>query len=176
MTSTTGPSADRPSRGGFTLLELIAVLVLISTVLAMAAPSLRGFVRGRQTADLAARVLALTRLARSRAVSLGCVHRLNVDAEEGVFWLSVQQRGAFVEIETGPGRRHRVPAGVSIALAEPSATEKTQEVPYVQFHPDGRCEPATIELAGGEDDVLQVICASPSEGFEVVRPEEGLRP
>ena len=39
MTSATGPSPDRRPAGGFTLLELIAVLVLISTVLAIAAPS-----------------------------------------------------------------------------------------------------------------------------------------
>ena len=35
MTSTTGPSSDRRRLGAFTLLELIAVLVLISTVLAI---------------------------------------------------------------------------------------------------------------------------------------------
>lgn len=71
MTLTTGPPGDRGARGAFTLLELIAVLVLISTVLAAAAPSLRGFVRGRRTAEAAAKVLSLTHLGRSRAVSWG---------------------------------------------------------------------------------------------------------
>ena len=82
MTSPTGPS-DRRATGAFTLLELIAVLVLISAVLAIAAPSLRGFVRGRQTAEAAAQMLSLTHLARSRAASQGCIHRLNVDTETG---------------------------------------------------------------------------------------------
>ena len=169
MTLTTGPSADRRPAGAFTLLELIAVLVLISTVLAAAAPSLRGFVRGRQTADAAAQVLSLTHLARSRAASRGCIHRLNVDAEAGSYWLTMQQTGAFVEIDGGHGRRFRLPVGVSVALDSPSGAESPG---YVQFYPDGRCDQATIELAGGEGDVFHVTCPSPSERFRVVSPEE----
>jgi prepilin-type N-terminal cleavage/methylation domain-containing protein len=169
MTSTTGPNSDRRRSGGFTLLELIAVLVLISTVLAIAAPSLRGFVRGRQTSDTAARMLSLTHLARSRAISQGCTYRLNFDTEEGIYWLTVQEGGAFVEIEGDYGRHFRLPVGVSIALNAPSDEE---ELSYVRFHPDGRCDAATIELVGGEGDVLQVICPSASERFRIISPTD----
>lgn len=176
MTSTTGPNADRrvpPAAGGFTLLELIAVLVLISTVLAIAAPSLRGFARGRQTADAAAHLLALTRLARSRAASWGCCHRLNIDPETGTYWLTMQEGGAFVEIETDFGREYRLPSGVSIAVDEPSASEP----PWViEFHPDGRCDAVTIRLTGLRGDVLDVACASASERFRIISPEQGPRP
>ena len=58
---------------GFTLLELILVMVILSTVLAMAAPSLSGFFGSRQTHDTAAQILALTQLARSQAISEGVV-------------------------------------------------------------------------------------------------------
>ena len=172
MTLITGPSADRRPAGAFTLLELIAVLVLISTVLAAAAPSLRGFVRGRQTADAAAQILSLTRLARSRAASRGCIHRLNLDAEGGTYWLTMQRAGAFVEIDSSHGRRFRLPVGVSVALALPSGDESLS---YVQFYPDGRCDPATIELTGGQGDAFHVTCPSPSERFQVVSPKEDER-
>jgi prepilin-type N-terminal cleavage/methylation domain-containing protein len=172
MTSTTGPSLDRRASGGFTLLELIAVLVLISTLLAIAAPSLRGFARGRRTADSAARILSLTHLARSRAASWGCVHRLNVDAETGTYWLTVQQAGAFVEIETDQGRRYRLPVGVSISLDVPSAAESPS---YVQFYPDGRCDPAVIQLADAEGQILHVTSPSPSERFRIVSAAEDER-
>jgi len=169
MTSTTGPSSDRRTAGAFTLLELIAVLVLISTLLAIAAPSLRGFVRGRQTKDAAAQILCLTHLARSRAASRGCVYRLNIDSETGTYWLTMQQGGAFVEIESDQGRRRLLPVGVSIALDTPSDDELLS---YVQFYPDGRCDPGTIELADGEGEVLHVTCPSASERFHVVSPSE----
>lgn len=149
------------------------MLVLISTVLAIAAPSLRGFVRGRQTADAAAKVLSLTHLARSRAASQGCIHRLNFDAEAGTCWLTMQQAGTFVEIEGSHGRHFRLSARVSVALGSSADTEPLQ---YVQFYPDGRCDPATVELTGGQGDVLQVTCLSPSERFRVVSPEQDERP
>ena len=181
MTSATGPSPDRRTRGAFTLLELIAVLVLISTVLAIAAPSLRGFVHGRQTSDTAARILALTHLARSRAISRGSVHRLNIDAEARTYWLTAQEGGAFVELETDHGRVFELPVGVAIALDEATfqspvgsarPVESEEEVPYVQFYPDGRCDPVTIELIGVEGEVLRVVCPSATERFRVVSPTE----
>lgn len=174
MTSQTGRTSNR-RRGAFTLLELIAVLVLISTVLAIAAPSLRGFVHGRQTADTALRMLSLTRLARSRSASLGCVHRLNVDAESGTYWLTMQRAGAFVEIQSAHGRKYHLPTGVSVTLDSPSAEEQGRgedDVPHIQFYPDGRCDPATIELTGSQQDVLRVTCPSPAESFRVVSPAE----
>ena len=145
------------------------MLVLISTVLAIAAPSLRGFVHGRQTADAAARILSLTHLARSRAISGGCIHRLNIDTQTGTYWLTMQRTGAFVEIEGGHGRRYGLPAGTSAAVDVPA---DDQGVSYVQFHPDGRCDPATIQLTGSQGETLQIICPSASERFRIVSPEE----
>ena len=167
MTSATGTRSSR--RGGFTLLELIAVLVLISTVLAIAAPSLRGFARGRQTDDAALRILALTRLARSRSASWGAVHRLNVDPDARQYWLTMQRQGAFVEIDSDHGRRYNLPAGVSVKV---DSSSDDDGVPYIQFDPNGRCDPATVQLTGGQGDVRQVTCESASERFRIVTPAE----
>jgi len=160
------------------------VLVLISTILAIAAPSLRSFVHGRQTSDAAAHMLALTRLARSQAVALGCVYRLNIDTEEGTYWLTRQEVGAFVEIEGDQGRRHLLPVGVSVAVESPTAAESptgagsptaSESVWSIQFYPDGRSDVATIALASGEGEVLCVTCPSASERFRVVSLAEGER-
>jgi len=169
MTSPTGPSSDRRAAVGFTLFELIAVLVLISTVLAIAAPSLRGFVHGRQTADTAARMLALTHLARSRAVTQGCTHRLEIDVEQGRYGLTMQQAGAFVEIEGSQGREHLLPIGVTARLV---SEEEDEPLACVEFHPDGRCDAVTIELSGADGDVLYLTCTTPSERFRIVSEME----
>ena len=74
-----GPSAQR----AFTLVELILVLVLLATILAICAPSLSKFFRGRSLDSEAKRFLALTRLAQSRAVAEGVPM---------VVWLQTEQR------------------------------------------------------------------------------------
>ena len=168
MTSTTGPSAEE-RRGGFTLLELVVVMVLASTVLAMAAPSLRGFLAGRQGAEAAAQVLALTHLARSRAVTQGRAYRLNMDTETNSYWLTMQQAGAFVELDCEHGRRFRFPDTVSVTL-ELSPAEV--QASYVQFYPDGRSDQATICLTGRRGEVLEVTCPSASERFRIVSSSE----
>jgi len=179
MISTTGRSAKRQSPAGFTLLELIAVLVLISTILAIAAPSLRGFVHGRQTTDVAVHLLALTHLARSQAAIEGCVHRLNVDDDEGSYWLTIEEGGAFVEVRSDNGREYVLPRGVTIELDTPDMpieiAESLTEALYIQFYPDGRCDRATIELSDGSEDPLQVTCESPLERFRIITPSEDER-
>ena len=149
------------------------MLVLIGTVLAIVAPSLRGFVRGRQTANAAADILSLTHMARSRAAARGSVHRLNVDTEAGAYWLTMHRAGAFVPIDGNDGRHHALPVGVSIVVDPPVAGEA---ITYVGFHPDGRCDQATIQLTGMQGEVLWVACPSASERFRIVSPSEDARP
>ncbi len=145
------------------------VLVLISTVLAMAAPSLRGFSGGRKTADAAAQVLALTHLARSQAVTRACVYRLNIDTETNTYWLTMQRGGAFVALDREHGRRFRFPEGVSVTLELSPANGTT---PYIRFYPDGRSDQATIGLTGRGGEVFEVACSCASERFRVISPSE----
>jgi prepilin-type N-terminal cleavage/methylation domain-containing protein len=105
-------SAKRPQSAratGFTLLELILVMLILSTVLAMAAPSLRGFFGSRQAQDTAAQMLALTQFARSQAISEGVVYRLNFDPKDRVDWLTAWKSGAFEELETEFGQVFTLP-------------------------------------------------------------------
>ena len=150
---------------GFTLLELILVLALIGTVVAMVAPSLRIFCRARETADAAARVLSLTQYARSQAVAEGRPFRLCVDDQASTCWLSAQRAGAFVELECEMGRRFSFPAGSSVRLLD-GAGEQSQ-LGYVQFGPDGRTDEATFEITGRQGEVVRVACLSATEQFRV---------
>ncbi len=78
-----------------TLIELIVVLALLATVLAVAAPSLSRFFRGRHLDSEARRFLALTRYGQSRAVSEGVPMVLWIDAEARTYGLEADQ--SFVE-------------------------------------------------------------------------------
>ena len=172
MTSTTGPK-NRRGAGGFTLLELIVVLVLVSVVLALAAPSLRRFARGRKTSDTAAHLLALTHLARSQAVAQARLYRLNVDPEAGTYWLTAQDAGAFVTLQSDYGRVFRFPDDVTVTV---EADEPFDDTPYVQFYPDGRSDSAVIELQDLERRAFQITCPSACERFRIVTVSSETRP
>ncbi len=154
---------------GFTLLELVLVMVVICTVLAMAAPSLRGFFASRETSDAAAQIVALTQLARSQSIAEGRVYRLNLDVQEGTYWLTVQEGGAFKNIHSEFGRVFSLPKGTLVEWESPS-----EEVwrDCIEFYPDGRTQASGIRLIGLHGDVVEVICLSPTELFRVIVPEE----
>jgi len=168
MISTTGHSPDK-ARAGFTLFELIVVLVLIATLLGLAAPSLRGFGRGRSDADAAAGVLAMTHMARNLAATMGTVSRLNIDDETGTYWVTVQRAGVYEELQTDQGRHFRLADGMTVRLELPASQEQR---PYVQFTPDGRAKQATISLISRDGDIYRVYCPSATDVFRIIEPWE----
>jgi type IV fimbrial biogenesis protein FimT len=90
MTSPIGTKAPRsgePRPPGFTLIELILVMALLTIVIAVAAPTLSRFFRGRTLESEAARFLALTRHGQSRAVAEGVPMVLWLDPAEGAYYL-----------------------------------------------------------------------------------------
>jgi Tfp pilus assembly protein FimT len=152
-----------------TLLELVLVMVIICTVLGMAAPSLRGFFASRRTADAAAQIVALTRFARTQAGTEGTVYRLNFDTSEGTYWLTRAEFGAFKELSAEFGRTFSLPGGTVAAWDEPPGEPPRD---YIEFHPDGRTEAASLRLTGRRGEVFEVVCLSPAERFRVVAPSE----
>ena len=148
------------------------VLGLVGVLLALAAPSLRGFFASRQTADAAAQMVALTQLARSRAAAQGAVYRLNIDAQTNTYWLTVQQGGTFVDLNCEFGRRFQLPEGTTVAVQSPRGGALLS---YVEFQPSGRTDEATIELRGRQGEVFEVTCESATDAFHVVSPSEAQR-
>jgi type II secretion system protein H len=165
-------SANRSQSGrtkGFTLLELILVMLILSTVLAMAAPSLRGFFGSRQSQDTAAQILALTQFARSQAISEGVVYRLNFDTKDRVYWLTAWKSGTFEELETEFGQIFTLPKDMAMELED--VEEEDGDV-YVEFTPQGTITPATIRLIDRRGGALEVTCPTVTESFSIVESEK----
>ncbi len=143
-------------------------MVIICTLLATAAPSLRGFFISRQTHDTATRILSLTRLARSQAIADGRLYRLHVDAQDRTFYLTRQGETAFERIESSLGRPFRLPDEVEMEVIGPRTDRG-----YLSFFPDGRTEPATIRLTDIKGGIIEVVCTGPTEAFGIRTPKEG---
>lgn len=78
-----------PGRG-FTFLELIVVMMLLATVLAISAPRLAGFMAGRNAGEECRRLVALTQHARSESISRGQRMELWLRPETGEYGLRVE--------------------------------------------------------------------------------------
>jgi len=163
-----------PGGRAFTLLELLLVLVVIGLVLAVAAPSMHGFFASRQTADAALRMLALTQWCHNEAITGGHRVRLMVEGQGQVYssWAAVERGGQFVDADGESGRHWEFPEASTARIRLPGA-DAAQEPTYVEFHPSGRHEAATIEITGRQGEVQQVTCDSPTEAFRLETPSEG---
>lgn len=170
-TSTTGhsPGLADGAASGFTLFELIMVLMLLALLLGAAVPSMRGFAKGRADADAADSVLTMTRMARDLAATNGTVSRLNFDFQAGAYWVTIQQGGTFVEPGTSDSKPQILASGMGVKLDLPPGVEPR---PYLQFMPDGRAEEAMISLICQDGDVYRVVCPSATDTFRLIRPTE----
>ena len=77
-------------RRAFTLIELILVMALITIVVSVSLPSLKGFFKGRDLDSEARRFFSLTRYASSRAVAEGVPMELYVDTQQRLYGVRAQ--------------------------------------------------------------------------------------
>src|SRR5437870_5038657 len=99
---------------GFTLLELVMVMLILCIVALMAVPAFRFFAEGHQVDDCAAQIVSLAQWARTQAISRGVTYRLNLDPSARTYGLSVDQGdGTFAPVPEEFGRIFTLPDGVS---------------------------------------------------------------
>jgi type II secretion system protein H len=151
----------------FTLIELIIVMVIICTALAIAAPSLSGWNRGSRLRDSSDQFLALTRWARTQAIANSQTYRLNVDSQTGHYWVTAQDGQEFAAVASDFGQEFIVPDGAAIEVkgAESKALE------FLTFYPTGRTTPAHVILSD-ERGAIEILCETPAEGFRILKPGE----
>jgi type II secretion system protein H len=157
-------------RSGFTLLELVMVMLILSMLLAMVAPSLSGFGAGRDAEYAAAQVMTLSRWAREQAITEGRVYRLNFDPSTQTYQVTEQVGGTFQEIRHDFGRVFSLPEGVTMAWQAPQEAG----VYVIDFHPSGRAQPARIQVTARNGTVSFVGSRTPTELLRVMSPEEAL--
>jgi len=167
MTMITQPRQLDANRG-MTLLELILVMVILSTVLAMAAPSLRGFFASRRGDDAAAQILTLTQFARSQAISEGLIYRLNFNTQERTCWLTVQKAGTFERLDTGFGKAYTVPKDLVIVLED---VEQEDKEVYLEFTPYGTVTAGMIRLIDRRGRALESACPTATESFSITESD-----
>ena len=126
-------------RAGFTLIELILVMALLGTLMALSAPSLSRSLRDRNLRQEATRFLALTEFARSEAVSRGVPMIVWIDSTTHRF--GAEPKAGFDDPTENP-REFALNPDVEFAPLERNLGERESVV--VEFAPDGTLQPASV--------------------------------
>jgi Tfp pilus assembly protein FimT len=147
-------------------MELLLVLALLAMAVAVAAPSLARFFRGRALDTEARRLLALTRYAQSRAVSEGIPMVLWFKPDQGSYGLQAETTYS----ETDPKAvEYQVDANLELQLAPPTPNQPvpwkvTLQIagayPAIRFSPEGyasESSPAWVGLRVARENEADAV-------------------
>lgn len=151
---------------GYTLLELVLVLAVLAVALAAVAPTLSGFGQGRKAEETAARFVAVTRWARTQAISDGCNYRIVLEPDAARWTVQVESGDGYEDIHGPLGRSYSAPEGVTMESDAP--LEEDQQIIY--FEPSGRSDVATVTFTGSRGSVT-VVCDAPIDEYHILREE-----
>lgn len=158
-------------RGGFTLVEILLVVVLIGISLGVSVPIFARSVRGARLRQSGRMVLAMHRQARSKAVLGQCYASLFFDERMGTVELFTQadaaQKDSFFDTLGGGGGGGESGGGGGTAGVQPVSTAlksfeegvkiaafrggtEVDGIHYVQYFPNGMCEEWAMSLQDAE--------------------------
>ena len=162
-----GPTQDSP-RFGFTLIELMVVLVLIGIATAMILPEMKGTYEDALLRAAGRNLVNACNLANSRAITINQLHRVRLDRRNGRYFVERtardgEGRSGFVPLRDVSGSEGGIDARISVELRKPGeeGTDGPDQEPAfasgddpqtsdrdeaISFYPDGTADTAEIHL------------------------------
>lgn len=137
---------DRP-RGpqrGFSLIELIVVLVIAGLMLALIPPLVSSAIPGTELKNAARELMAGLRFARAYAISKQADAVLVVDVDSRQFTV------------TGRSRSYRLPEHLDLKVVSARSESEGEGVGAIRFFSDGTSTGGRITLSRGETQVYEI--------------------
>jgi prepilin-type N-terminal cleavage/methylation domain-containing protein len=184
-------TAARP--GGFTLIELILVMLLLTIIVGTSMPSLTGFLGWSGSRDAVEQIVAMTQYAKSKAATDAKTYKLTVNGTS--CWLEVQEGEVFNRVENDDlAKQIDVPEGAIVefvpntnnnnnpanSMSSPTSYAAQSGTPLmandgILFYPDGRTSPGVIRYTSPAGAAVLLASPSPSESFRVMSAQEAQR-
>jgi prepilin-type N-terminal cleavage/methylation domain-containing protein len=164
-------------RDGFTLVELIFVLVLLLIVASLVAPRMSSFFRGRALSQEARRMLSVMQYAQSRAVSEGVPIVLWFDPARGVYGLEAEGGHSgmderFVDYVLEPTLQLELPTVTDAPVSEEGDEAfGFRDRAGIRFNPDGFFDDVSVSrviIRQGSEGALQLAPAPDRLGYEIL--------
>ncbi len=136
---------------GFSLLELIVVLVIISFSIALVAPSLSRISKTVELKGATKKISAILRYYRSEAVNRGKVYQIFFDSNLREVKVqsveSIEEKGEEeTKKEKVPQNIYSLPEGVQIKEIKFDSPQYPSDLPTIEFYPNGGSNGGTIFL------------------------------
>lgn len=151
----------------FTLIELVLVLAMLTMVMALAAPSLRGWGHGSRLRNASDQLMTATRFARAQAISTAVVHRLEVDPS-GTAFRVIPQDPEAAPPPAAYANPVQLPSGLAVQIERPDGAANT-----IDFHPNGRITPGVIRLLADWGETVVIQAQTPADSFRNVTAMAG---
>jgi type II secretion system protein H len=167
MTLVTGQNNFR--RCAFTLIELILVLALLVIFTSIATPAMSRFIRGRALDTEARRLLALTHLAQSRAVSEGMPMMLWVDEKSDSYGFASE---TSAQNSDPKAETLNVDSTLAVSVVSTTAGVPTtfNNFPAIRFQADGTVDensPPTLKLTDSDGFSRWLVATKFRTGYEI---------
>src|SRR5688500_8144212 len=143
--------------------------MVLALVLAAAAPSLGGWNRGQRLQNAADGLLSAARWARSEAIATAMPHQLEINEGAGTYRVSRLEGQDWVPAPGEFGRDKELAAGLSMELTR----EDDSLTPAIDFYPNGRISPATIEISADWGEVVTIASAGAAQPLRTVTADGG---
>ena len=144
----------------FTLIELILVMAALATVMAITAPSLARFFRGRSIAEEARRLTSLVRYARSQAISRSEPMEVWIEPVAGSYGLR-----AMHGHEDDDERVTQFGLAEHVGVESESRSADPESGIRIVYWPDGMADPDSAE------SLVLYNLNDKSESMTISRPE-----
>jgi len=162
--------------GGFTLVEVLVVTVLLAVMAMTVTPVFYGSFAGAQ-ADHAVRDLAAyLRAAQELAVTGAVEHRVYFDTRKNVYWIAAARRDRtgrpiFVPLDGMADEPVRVTERLVFEDIDARRGEERDEY-YLSFLPSGASDVGEITLVNAQDRAEQYVVRTTGLDVQVFYPED----
>jgi len=137
-------------QGGFTMIELVVVLLILTLSAALVTPSLSRFSRTVELKAAVKKISGILRYYRSEAVYRGTVYQVLFNLETGEVKVQSVESEATAEEEQKKeqkiAKRYVLPQGVHIKEIETPDPEFPSDLPTIEFYPNGGSNGGTLLL------------------------------